>query len=347
MDDCFEKSEITVYINEGVEKVPISDAADILKHLQNVVYHIDAHLQGMKVTTQFQRSVVAESTLYFREISKGSLSADLSFNPYQTVIPAYVSESSSGSLPRLQQVVCIMEEIIQKTNEGFQSADAFKSVIDNSDRLYYIMSEIDRIWPDSCETPVSVRSGPHKISLNPENKENINIVLEEIDSQRNSRENKIYVGHVIDTSVNPRKILLSTPEGKVSLKYMSGLENVLKDALMKFIRVSVSGNEIKEKSDISECNEYALNSLSEKCRLSLKKPLRLIFSYDEECEAYFVNAGAFNLWTCSPSLKTAVAEINGHAEYLWGAYALQDNDNLEKSGQDLKKNLLDHLEEKE
>ena len=102
-----------------------------------------------------------------------------------------------------------------------------------------------------------------------------------------------------------------------------------------------------KKSDVSECHEYALNNLSEKCRLTLKKPLPLVFSYDNECGAYFVKAESFNLLTCSLSLKTAVAEINELAEDLWEMFALEDDDMLETGGKKLKENLLEYLEEKE
>ena len=73
----------------------------------------------------------------------------------------------------------------------------------------------------------------------------------------------------------------------------------------------------------------------------------LVFSYDDECGAYFVKAEKFNLLACSLSLKTAVAEINGLAEDLWEMFASEDDDRLETGGKKLKENLREYLEEKE
>ncbi|MCZ7396241.1 MAG: hypothetical protein ABOK23_06880 [Candidatus Methanoperedens sp.] len=340
-----EQKKISFLIN-GANKIPAMYVAEILQHLQNILYSIGDHIEGNapRPKGDYPQSIKDYCSLFINNLSTGSILAEMQIGGAQE------------SLPEMQTLgersISIANDLINLLSEGDlnRASQNLPTLIDDPRRLNRILREFDAIWPDSSSNiNISFNFGQSSFRvLNPAQKIMIQSLLQR---QPEEYEKEIF-GRFIELRVDQKRHLqIDSPEGLIVCQYAPEIQDFIIKYIGELVRVrglmtpTQTGKyvlQIEDETSLETITKYQIKSfaLGSKIKL-LSEPLSVDVIFDND--QYIVSNDELGLLAVANSMKSAVEEIEDELAILYSEYVAASENELSPGARRLRGKLMEIL----
>lgn len=333
------KLNVHLESTQGGTQLSVKIVTRLFDSLQKSIYHIGDYLvgSGFRERGHSIDEIQNKCELVFQNVQIGSFDANLMLEDVQTTL--------TGQLTLGEKSLSTFYELI----ENIEKNDKINKIIAEPNHRVRILSDINKIWPSNIDTyRVKIKNHNNKIIyLKPNKKE----YLEKLLQKENASDTEIIRGVVTTMSAYPSDMIkISGPDGNISLS----TENF--EFSTKYYRkpVTVHGSprfdaagniiEISKITKIEDFNKTALKIiLSNGKELQLKKPLPI--GIDWQKKNWIMKNLDLGIITTSKDYDTCLKEFKDEFYFVWTEYGLTNDNELTKSGLNLKKKILSYLDE--
>jgi len=326
-------------------KVSVEYLAEVLKHLQNILYSIGDHLEGNEPRSKgdFPQSVKDHCTLVISGLNTGSVHAQMQIGDIQE------------SLPEMQtlgeKAISVSDDLLRLlSRENILDMNTINSelinIINNSHRLNRILREYDAIWPEDISNKVSFQFGKSSsISLDPSRKDLIRYILRKSPVEYE----KEIEGRLIELRVDKkREFQIDSPEGLITCQYTPEIESIITGSIGELVRIRGLMKPKGGKFVLHINDENSLDSLKQiniksfrigKVEKHLKETISVSVVFEND--QYIVSNDEMGLLVAAQSMKIAYGEIQEELAILWSEYVNVDENELTDGAKHFRKKLID------
>lgn len=338
-----EDSVIEFYLKKDKGDIGASDAAKVLKGIQDTIYDIGEYLFSGVYRKGGRRNPTIEkrTKLYFKKVDVGSFSASLKGEEQTALYGNTLVEESLG----------LAGNIFNKLNSESpdEVVETLSNKIDDPLQKSRILKDVSEFWPGADNSyELEVYTPDYEIGkLNEERRPYIS-ELAKIDTVSKSEKTFGVLSEV--RWIPERKFEIRGPDGNIDCHF----PKILKDKIESFkekpvrligdVQVDEAGN-IKKVTDVEDIDIMETielkRILTEDGELDLKKPTFADVDFEEN--EWVLTHPILNIFTTSEKYDDALNSFQEHFYYLYETYYLGDPEQMEGHALKLRDYLIDLL----
>ncbi len=343
-----EKKAVSFSI-EGIDKISAIYVAEMLQHIQNILYSIGDHLEGNAPRSKgdFPQSVKENCSLVVTGLNTGSVHAQMQIGDTQEGL---FEAQTFG-----ERAIDIANNLLNLlSNDDIIETDALNpklyDLINNPHRLNRVLRDYDAIWPDSkAKFKVNLRFGKSlHIHLNPSRKDLIRSIIQKPPKEYE----KEVAGRLIELRVDKkREFRVDSPEGLITCQYSPEIEGNIISSLGELVRIRgimkpTGGKYIlniqDETSLVTLDNLTIKNFKKDSVEKQLKKAIPIDIAFENE--QYILSNDEFGLLVVEQNMELAFKEAQEELAVLVAEYVDAPEDDLTEGAKKFRNKLINLLE---